>query len=183
MVRWFAWSLPIVPRRGHASLCGYPVFKSAKETVRHQPESPWVTDSDEDFLYHVGAAACDGKGTIRPTRAGLLAFGYEYEITDYLPQYLLDYREEADDSDRWSDRVYSMSGDWSGNIIDFYLTVSQRLKSHFKAPFGTDEFGSRTRRATPLPKPQTKPSPMPLFTHTTGARARSRWFSRTPSWK
>ena len=35
MVRWFAWSLPIVPRRGHASLCGYPVFKSAKETVRH----------------------------------------------------------------------------------------------------------------------------------------------------
>ena len=37
MVRWFAWSLPIVPRRGHASLCGYPVFKSAKETVRHPP--------------------------------------------------------------------------------------------------------------------------------------------------
>ena len=36
LVRWFAWSLPIVPRRGHASLCGYPVFKSAKETVRHQ---------------------------------------------------------------------------------------------------------------------------------------------------
>ena len=38
MVRWFAWSLPIVPRRGHASLCGYPVFKSAKETVRHHAD-------------------------------------------------------------------------------------------------------------------------------------------------
>lgn len=33
--RWLAWSLPIVPGRGHAFLCGYPVFKSAKETVRH----------------------------------------------------------------------------------------------------------------------------------------------------
>lgn len=115
-----------------------------------KPESPWVTDSDEDFLYHVGAAARDGKGTIRPTRAGLLAFGYEYEITDCLPQYLLDYREEADDSDRWSDRVYSMSGDWSGNIIDFYLTVSQRLKSHFKAPFGTDEFGMSHSPRNPI---------------------------------
>ena len=76
-----------------------------------KPESPWVTDSDEDFLYHVGATARDGKGIIRPTRAGLLAFGYEYEITDYLPQYLLDYREQTTGSDRWSDRVYSMSGD------------------------------------------------------------------------
>ena len=30
-LEWFAWSLPIVARRGHASLCGYPVFKSAKK--------------------------------------------------------------------------------------------------------------------------------------------------------
>ena len=48
MVRWFAWSLPIVPRRGHASLCGYPVFKSAKETVRHLREL--VRQTVEDTL-------------------------------------------------------------------------------------------------------------------------------------
>lgn len=43
-----------------------------------------------------------------------------------------------------------MSGDWSGNIIDFYLTVSQRLKSHFKAPFGTDEFGMSHSPRNPI---------------------------------
>ena len=50
MVRWFAWSLPIVPRRGHASLCGYPVFKSAKETVRHPRFSLVVAPSRTQWV-------------------------------------------------------------------------------------------------------------------------------------
>jgi predicted HTH transcriptional regulator len=135
---------------GLDALCPETIARYRALFAALKPQSPWVTDSDEDFLYHIGAAARDSKGTVRTTRAGLLAFGYEYEITSYLPQYLLDYREQAAGSDRWSDRVYSMSGDWSGNIIDFYLTVSQKLKNHFKAPFGTDEFGMSHSPRNPI---------------------------------
>ena len=50
LVRWFAWSLPIVPRRGHASLCGYPVFKSAKETVRHPDKDHCLASEGNDDI-------------------------------------------------------------------------------------------------------------------------------------
>ncbi len=112
------------------------VFASSK------PQSPWVNDSDEDFLYHIGALAKGHDGGLHPTQAGLLAFGYEYEITNYAPQYLLDYREESSGSRRWDDRIVSQSGDWSGNLIDFYYLVTERLVRHFKMPFSTDETGT-----------------------------------------
>lgn len=108
-----------------------------------RPSSPWVADSDEDFLYHVGAAAKGRDGAMRPTRAGLLAFGREYEITNLLPSYLLDYRVEAGGPRRWEDRLVSQSGDWSGNLVDFYLMVSSRLSSALPAPFSTDSRGLR----------------------------------------
>lgn len=115
-----------------------------------KPGSPWVDDSDDDFLYHVGAATRDSGGTLKLTRAGLLAFGYEYAITDYLPHYLLDYREEISGNDRWDDRIVSQDGDWSGNLVDFYLNVSQRLKRHFKSPFGADEYGMAHASRNPV---------------------------------
>lgn len=59
-----------------------------------KPKSPWNQDSTEDFLYHIGALAKGRDSFLHLTQAGLLAFGYEYEITNYLPQYLLDYRGE-----------------------------------------------------------------------------------------
>ena len=101
-----------------------------------------VNDSDEDFLYHIGALAKGHDGKLHPTQAGLLAFGHEYEITNYAPQYLLDYREESSGSRRWDDRIVSQSGDWSGNLIDFYYLVTERLLRHFKMPFSTDETGT-----------------------------------------
>lgn len=121
-----------------------------EETIRryrnvfasNKPQSPWVNDSDEDFLYHIGALAKGHDGELHPTQAGLLAFGQEYEITNYAPQYLLDYREESSGSRRWDDRVVSQSGDWSGNLIDFYYLVTERLVRHFKMPFSTDETGT-----------------------------------------
>ena len=106
------------------------------------PQSPWVGESTADFLFHIGAATRSSSGKIRPTRAGLLAFGQEHIITDYLPHYLLDFREELSGSDRWDDRLVSQSGDWSGNLIDFYLEVTGKLRSHFKAPFDTDRYGT-----------------------------------------
>lgn len=122
----------------------------SEETIRryrnvfasNKPQSPWVNDSDEDFLYHIGALAKGHDDRLHPTQAGLLAFGYEYEITNYAPQYLLDYREESSGSRRWDDRIVSQSGDWSGNLIDFYYLVTERLVRHFKMPFSTDETGT-----------------------------------------
>lgn len=120
-----------------------------RETIRryrsvfasNKPQNPWVDDSDEDFLYHIGALAKGHDGALHPSRAGLLAFGQEYETTNYIPHYLLDYREEISTDRRWDDRVVSQSGDWSGNLIDFYYLVSERLVRHFKMPFSTDSTG------------------------------------------
>ncbi|MDO4443893.1 MAG: putative DNA binding domain-containing protein [Slackia sp.] len=108
-----------------------------------KPLSPWNNDSTEDFLYHIGASAKGRDNRLHPTQAGLLAFGHEYEITNHLPRYLLDYREETSVDLRWDDRIVSQSGDWSGNLIDFYLAVTDRIRRYFKAPYSTDETGTR----------------------------------------
>lgn len=92
-----------------------------------KPSSPWNADSDEDFLCHLGAIARGRDSLMNPTKTGLLAFGYECEITRYLPQYLLDCREETSAKNRWVDRICSQAGDWSGNIIDFYLGVTESV--------------------------------------------------------
>ena len=39
---------------------------------------------------------------------------------------------------RWSDRLVSNSGDWSGNVFEFWLKVSNRLTADLKKPFGLD---------------------------------------------
>ncbi len=123
------------------SLCNTTVKRYRALFNAAKPQSPWVSDSDPDFLYHIGALSKDAMGRLRPTLAGLLAFGYEYEITRYSPHFLLDYREETEEKQRWSDRIVSSSGDWSGNAVDFYLDVRGRLSRYFKAPFSTDETG------------------------------------------
>lgn len=116
----------------------------------NKPHSPWLDDSDEDFLYRIGALAKGHDGAMHPTQAGLLAFGHEYEIINYAPQYLLDYREETSKDRRWDDRVVSQSGDWSGNLIDFYYLVTERLFRHFKTPFSTDEKGMSHGASNPF---------------------------------
>jgi hypothetical protein len=69
--------------------------------------------------------------------AGLLMFGYEYEITAVFPNYFLDYQENRTNgiSARWTDRITSQSGDWSGNVFDFILRVIPKLQSDLKVPF------------------------------------------------
>lgn len=100
-----------------SSLCDKTVAHYRNVFSGRLPQSPWNSDSKEDFLYHIGALSKGHDGKLRPTQAGLVAFGYEYEITNYLPQFLLDYREETSGVTRWDDRVVSQSGDWSGNVI------------------------------------------------------------------
>ena len=100
-----------------------------------RPDHVWENLDDEEFLMKLGAMGIGEDGKLHPTSAGLLMFGYEYEIVREYPQYFLDYREEYDDTHRWTDRIISSSGDWSGNVLDFYYRVYNRLQLDIKTPF------------------------------------------------
>ena len=103
-----------------------------------RPGHVWDTLEDEDFLVKLGAAGIGEDGKRHPTAAGLLMFGNEYDIVREYPQYFLDYREEYDDTHRWTDRIISSSGDWSGNVFDFFFRVYNRLQQGIKVPFTMD---------------------------------------------
>lgn len=133
-----------------AALCSETIHRYRQVFAGNKPGSPWNADSDIDFLYHIGALAKGRSGKLVPTMAGLLAFGYEYEITSWRPSYLLDYREETSDVRRWEDRVVSQSGDWSGNVVDFYFMIIERLKRRFKMPFSTDSTGMHHGSRNPI---------------------------------
>lgn len=101
----------------------------------YRPGHVWEELDDNEFLYRLGAAARSEDGIICPTTAGLLMFGREYEIVKEFPNYFLDYRECMDENMRWTDRIVSSSGDWSGNIYDFYFWVYNKLILDVKIPF------------------------------------------------
>ncbi|MCM1541356.1 MAG: putative DNA binding domain-containing protein [Blautia sp.] len=47
----------------------------------------------------------------------------------------LDYRENPDPVLRWADRFQSSSGEWSGNLFDFYFRVYGKMIRDIKVPF------------------------------------------------
>ena len=100
-----------------------------------RPGHPWEELGDEKYLEKIGAAAIGGDGKMHPTAAGLLMFGDEYLIVREFPDYFLDYREILDPAIRWTDRFYSSTGEWSGNVYDFYFRVYNRLIQDVKVPF------------------------------------------------
>lgn len=96
----------------------------------------WNQLEDEVFLRRIGAMAVGDDGQFHPTVAGLLVFGYEYEIVREFPQYFLDYQENRQmATTRWTDRIVSSSGDWSGNLFDFVYKVIPKLTADLKVPF------------------------------------------------
>lgn len=104
--------------------------------VNLKPGHVWANLSDEEFLQKIGAVSrSEIDNDLHPTIAGLLMFGYEYEIVKEFPNYFLDYREKLDKSTRWSDRVISSTGDWSGNLFDFYFRIYNKLAADIKIPF------------------------------------------------
>ena len=107
------------------------VFRSAN------PHHLWNKLDNEMFLRRIKAVAMGEDGQYHPTEAGLLMFGYEYEITSRFPQYFLDYQEDRVmvGVTRWKDRVTSSSGDWSGNLFDFIFKVLPKLQADLKVPF------------------------------------------------
>ena len=96
---------------------------------------PWNEKSDDEYLEMIGAARKDKDGVFHPTAAGLLMFGDEYRIVQEFPEYFPDYREMLDPSIRWTDRLYSSTGEWSGNVYDFYFRVYNKLSLDLKVPF------------------------------------------------
>ncbi len=97
---------------------------------------PFERLSDEEYLRSIGAAAISDKdGKYHPTGAGLLMFGDEYNIVRHYPDYFLDYREMLDPTIRWTDRLQSGSGEWSGNVCDFYFRVYNKIIKEVKVPF------------------------------------------------
>ena len=101
----------------------------------YRPGHVWEELEDADFLYKLGAVGRSEDGKMHPTAAGLLMFGYEYEIVKEYPHYFLDYQEQMDPNTRWTDRIVSSSGDWSGNIYDFYFRVYNKITQDIKIPF------------------------------------------------
>ena len=101
------------------------------------PAHRWNKESNEEFLRLIGAADFDDAGELRPTIAGILMFGSDYMITRELPRYFLDY-VEYEDGDEWSDRLTTDTGEWSGNLFDFYTYVSDRLGWGARRPFDLD---------------------------------------------
>jgi predicted HTH transcriptional regulator len=79
-------------------------------------------------------------------------FGFEYEIIREYPHYFLDYQEQFDPVTRWTDRVTSASGEWSGNLFGFYYKAYNKLiqNPNIKIPFKIEN-GLRVD-ATPVHK-------------------------------
>ena len=99
-------------------------------------ESPRTQLPDDEFLLQIGAASEETEdGRIHPTAAGLLMFGVYHKIMREYPNFLLDYYEKYDPALRWTDRLASHNGDWSGNIYDFYSKTYMKIAVDLKKPF------------------------------------------------
>ena len=102
----------------------------------YRSEHVWESLPDEEYLERIGAAKkAKSDKKLHPTAAGLLMFGEEYRILYEYPEYFLDYREILDPAIRWTDRLQSSSGDWSGNLFDFFFRVYSKIVKDLKVPF------------------------------------------------
>lgn len=105
-----------------------------------KPNNPFNNLPDIGFLERIKALKVIDD-IPRPTIAGLMFFGYDYKITNLYPSYFLDYQEKLTDdlNIRYTDRIHSDSGDWSGNIFDFYFRVVGKLTRDIELPFKLKE--------------------------------------------
>lgn len=109
-------------------------YRSRFEIIRSG--HTWNGLPNDEFLIKIGAArVAEYDGKIHPTLGGLIFFGDFINIMNELPNFFLDYREKLAIDTRWSDRVCSGDGDWSGNVYDFYFKIVDRLTSDVKKPF------------------------------------------------
>lgn len=109
-------------------------YRNYHSTVR--PGHVWEKLSKDEYLERIGAVGrLKTDNELHPTAAGLLMFGEEYRIVRHFPDYFLDYREIFDSTIRWTDRIQSSSGDWTGNLFDFFFRVYNKLTRDLDKPF------------------------------------------------
>ena len=103
------------------------------------PVHIWNDEDDEVFLRRIGAMAVSEEDMqFHPTAAGLLTFGREFDIVREFPHYFIDYREQLHEEVRWTHRMVSSSGEWSGNLYDFFFRVYPRITADLPVPFITN---------------------------------------------
>lgn len=100
---------------------------------------PWNEVDDLTFLTKIGAYRIEREtGEKGLTRAGVLMFGKYDSITEpnCTPWYFPDYQEwlGADDSQRWTDRVYP-NGTWEANLYQFFHLVYTKLAQYQPTKF------------------------------------------------
>ena len=133
------------------SVFNYETVHSYRMRMKYsRPGHVWESLEDNEFLLRLGALGRDSNGKEHPTAAGLLMFGNEYEIVREYPYYFLDYQEQFSEDTRWTDRIISSSGEWSGNIYDFYFRVYNKLSQDIKVPFEIE--GGLRKEDTPVHK-------------------------------
>lgn len=99
---------------------------------------PWSSLSELEFLLRLGAVGRSAKDNeLHPTHAGLLMFGEAWVVTDEYPDFFLDCRQVTEGR-RWDNRVTSSTGDWSGNVFDFYGRAYRMLAEGLPVPFRLD---------------------------------------------
>ena len=116
----------------------YDTVKGYRNVMRAtRPNHVWENLDDDEFLVKLGAVRRGEDEKLHPTAAGLLMFGFEHEIVREYPYYFLDYQEHFDAGLRWTDRITSTSGEWSGNVFDFYRRAYNKLIQNpgIKIPF------------------------------------------------
>ena len=110
--------------------------------IRHQAVNAlhvWHKLNNYEYLERIGALKFSKEDKmLHPTVAGLLMFGEEYKIRYEFPEYFLDYTEMMNPAIRWTDRLESSSGEWSGNLVDFFFLMEQKLLRDLKKPFILD---------------------------------------------
>lgn len=106
-----------------------------------EPDHPWTTLEDREFLRQIGGWRKDREGgSAGITVAGLLMFGETASIQEEFPNYMLDYQERPEPKTelRWIDRL-TLDGKWSGNVYDFYRRVYLKLTADLKVPFALEK--------------------------------------------
>ena len=98
-----------------------------RRMAARSPHHPWSSKADADFLRLAGAAVPDGNGELHPTLAGLLMFGVDSSIMGELPNYRLDYLENADGGRGWTHRISTGTGESAGNLYWFMEEAGNRL--------------------------------------------------------
>ena len=130
-----ALDLQIMENHDISSLDKESINKYKNIFAAFHPNHPFLKESTERFLEFIGATRLNQNKEYRLTKAGLLMFGFSYRIVYEFPEFFLDYQEINSKENRWVDRLESTSGDWSGNLFEYFEKVSYKLSDKVKKPF------------------------------------------------